>query len=349
MNRNYMFFVGTALASLIVVFPFFMALSLGLILGFLSEKTVDRLSLFAKVTSSKGRLVISSLFVLSVSFLILLPLLAVTIVSFGDLAKFLSSSDFEHYVATARLTSWRDNTSNWLLQTASDYGITLTVEDISNNLASWVASVSRSLATMLGTQLAATPWFVFEIFLALMVWIVFGASGKSLRSVSIPYILPWESHRKIICETVEKVVRSLFVSGLALALIQAFLVTIVLAVFSVPRFMLLGFLSIFISFIPVFGTGFVMFPVSVYLLAENRPIAALIVAASAIVIGLADNVIRPWLMRDGLPFGFFWTFIAILGGIIQFGFAGMLIGPLVFALLVETKKLLSKNDASVSE
>jgi predicted PurR-regulated permease PerM len=333
-NCNHVFFIITATASLIIVSPFAMALSIGLILGFLSENTINKLCTLTKASSPHRRMGVSGLFVLSITLLVLLPLLTSIFVSMNDLAQILSSTDLENSISAEKMLSARNSVLEWISQFASHYGISLSPNELTLSLASWLASASRSVALFLGSKLAATPWLILQIVLALASWIVFGASGQKLRSIAIPRILPWESQRKIVCETVETVVRSLFVAGSTIAITQAILVTIVLGALNIPRFFILGFISLFMSFIPVFGTGVVMFPVALYLLSNNRPIAAATVAISAVLIGLTDNILRPWLMRDGLPFGFFWIFLSILGGITVFGFAGMLIGPILFALLV---------------
>ena len=62
--------------------------------------------------------------------------------------------------------------------------------------------------------------------------------------------------------------------------------------------------------------------------------AIILVAVGVLVIGLADNLLRPLLVgRDtGMPD--YLILLATLGGLAMFGISGMVIGPLIAALFI---------------
>ena len=62
------------------------------------------------------------------------------------------------------------------------------------------------------------------------------------------------------------------------------------------------------------------------------------------LVGSADNVIRPLMVRGRVEMPFLLLIFALLGGVVTFGIVGLFIGPLVFSLLlavVETLRELS--------
>jgi predicted PurR-regulated permease PerM len=52
----------------------------------------------------------------------------------------------------------------------------------------------------------------------------------------------------------------------------------------------------------------------------------------ALVISSVDNVVRPMLISRGSSLPFLLTLLGVLGGVIAFGFVGMLIGPTLLAV-----------------
>lgn len=97
--------------------------------------------------------------------------------------------------------------------------------------------------------------------------------------------------------------------------------------FPSPAFwsLIMGLLSI----VPVLGTFVVWIPAAIYLAVEGRWVDAAILAAwGSLVIGSADNLIRPLLVGEGLRLHTVPTFIALLGGLQLFGAAGIALGPI---------------------
>jgi len=53
-----------------------------------------------------------------------------------------------------------------------------------------------------------------------------------------------------------------------------------------------------------------------------------------LIISTVDNVVRPLLTKRGLQLHPLLVFIAVLGGVLAFGFVGLFVGPLVIALMI---------------
>jgi predicted PurR-regulated permease PerM len=67
----------------------------------------------------------------------------------------------------------------------------------------------------------------------------------------------------------------------------------------------------------------------------GHPYAALFLSAwGLIVVGLIDNVIKPFLAKSGMNMPGAVVFFALIGGIGAFGAVGLLLGPLIVALFL---------------
>jgi predicted PurR-regulated permease PerM len=115
----------------------------------------------------------------------------------------------------------------------------------------------------------------------------------------------------------------------AIAALGGYLIT---GVPSAPFFALTTF---FFAFIPAIGAGAVCVLAAGLLFLTGHPYMALFLAVWGIVIvGLADNVVRPLLIKRGMGLHGTVVFFALIGGIAAFGAIGILLGPLIVAFFL---------------
>ncbi len=87
--------------------------------------------------------------------------------------------------------------------------------------------------------------------------------------------------------------------------------------------------------IPIFGTSLIWGPAAVYLLIQGSWIKAiLLIAWGALVISLIDNVLYPIFVASELRIHTLGVLLAVLGGLISFGLAGVVLGPVILASTV---------------
>ncbi len=97
---------------------------------------------------------------------------------------------------------------------------------------------------------------------------------------------------------------------------------------------LLGAATTLLAFIPM-GAPMVYVPVSVWLFAQGRPIAGvLLLLWGILVVSTADNVIRSWFISGAARVPFLLVFFGVLGGLAAFGSIGLFVGPIAVTLLV---------------
>jgi predicted PurR-regulated permease PerM len=90
-----------------------------------------------------------------------------------------------------------------------------------------------------------------------------------------------------------------------------------------------------LSLLPAVGAGLVWLPMAIYLFATDQVWqGASLVAYGMLVIGLADNVLRPLLVGKDTGMPDYLVMITTLGGIAAMGINGFVIGPTIAAMFV---------------
>ena len=128
-----------------------------------------------------------------------------------------------------------------------------------------------------------------------------------------------------------------FLTGLA----QGILTAIGFAIVGIPAAIFWGVVAIIFSFLPMIGSALIWVPGVAYLtityllhmsdVALWQPIFLAIWGVA--LISTVDNVMRPFVMNTETNMPTIILFFSILGGVKAFGFIGILLGPLLFALL----------------
>jgi predicted PurR-regulated permease PerM len=150
--------------------------------------------------------------------------------------------------------------------------------------------------------------------------------------------LPASSNREIAA-TFRDVVDSTFRGQLVTSASQGAAAAVGFWITGVPSPLFWGVVASLFALVPLVGPAIVWVPATAFLFfrADHggpmwRPVVLLV--WSLVVVSLIDNVVRPLVMRGGTRLSAVVLFFAIIGGLQAFGFIGLLLGPLVFALLV---------------
>jgi len=119
---------------------------------------------------------------------------------------------------------------------------------------------------------------------------------------------------------------------LGTAFIQAVLAGIGLWIAGVPGAAILGFVTFFLSVIPV-GPPLVWIPAALWLYhAGSTGWAIFLVVWGVGVVSMADNIVKPLLISKGTGMPLIWIMMGVLGGAMAFGFLGVFIGPTLLAV-----------------
>ncbi|MBC7625528.1 MAG: AI-2E family transporter [Aeromicrobium sp.] len=104
--------------------------------------------------------------------------------------------------------------------------------------------------------------------------------------------------------------------------------------------LLWGVVMAVLAVVPILGAFVVWLPAAIYLALEGNWEHALILSAwGTFVVGTIDNLVRPILVGNRLKLHTVLAFMAVVGGLILFGAAGLILGPVILTVtlvLLET-------------
>lgn len=144
----------------------------------------------------------------------------------------------------------------------------------------------------------------------------------------------------LIVNKLKMVSVSLIRGTLTISILQGVLTGVGLALFGVPNPVLWGSVAAVCALIPTIGTGLVTLPAVVYLLFTGDMVAAFGFLAWAVLFaGTIDNILGPRLIGKDAKMHPLFVLLSVLGGLLVFGPAGFLIGPLLFGLLVALSEI----------
>jgi len=128
-------------------------------------------------------------------------------------------------------------------------------------------------------------------------------------------------------ETVHATVYGTFV----VAIVQGTLGGLMFWWLGLPAPILWGVVMGLLAVVPVLGAFVIWIPAAVFLFLIGAPGKALVLAVwGTVVIGGIDNVLYPLLVGSKLKIHTAIAFVSIVGGLIVFGTAGLILGPVIF-------------------
>jgi predicted PurR-regulated permease PerM len=154
------------------------------------------------------------------------------------------------------------------------------------------------------------------------------------------YIPIKESKKEIIFEKFKVLTSALIFGTILTAIIQGVLGGIGFAIFGISSPILWGFMMAIASIIPFVGTAIVWLPAGLIQLFQHDYVSGIgILIFGGLIVGTADNFIKPKLVGKRANIHPAIVLIGILGGLNLLGFIGLIIGPLILALAIELFKM----------
>src|SRR3954471_951117 len=188
--------------------------------------------------------------------------------------------------------------------------------------------------------------FDFVIRLGIMLYLLFFLlrDGKALAE-GIREAIPLRGEQKAALFTrFADVVRATVKGGILVAMAQGTLGGIAFWFLGIHAALLWAVLMAFLSLIPAIGATLVWLPVAIYFLATGAVWQGIgLILYGVLVIGLVDNLLRPFLVGKGSKLPDYVVLISTLGGIEVFGLNGFVIGPMIAAMFMVSWEIFSAS------
>jgi predicted PurR-regulated permease PerM len=228
---------------------------------------------------------------------------------------------------------------------AADFLARLGISDL-GDVQARLSTALREGSQFLAAQAIAigqgTARIVVSFFLMLYLLFFFLRDGSQLTQ-RIKDAIPLRAEQKrALFSKFTIVIRAMFKGTLLVAALQGMLGGIMFWFLGIPAAVLWGVVMAFLSLLPAVGSALIWLPVALYLLATGALWQGLLlIAYGALVIGLVDNLLRPFLIGMDTKLPDYVVLISTLGGIALFGLNGFVIGPVIAAMFIATWDIFS--------
>lgn len=328
--------IASLLAVGYVAWPIATALLIAAVLAVALAPVQARLSRWLR-----GRRAISAgILVLAVLFLVIGPLLGLTTVLVKEAAdgvRFIQDT-----VRSQGLVGLADNLPAPLDGYARN--ALESVGDLGQLAQKHVIEQGPRAASAVAAALKATGSIVFDLAMMLIALYFMLVNGRELIAwlVGASPLAPAQTNQ-LIAEF-RKVSYAVIVATVATAAVQAAAAGIGYLIAGVPHPMFFTALTFFFALIPAIGAAAVCLFAALIEVATGHPYMGLFLAIwAAVVVGLIDNVVKPYLIKGDLEMGGAVVFFALIGGIGAFGMVGLLIGPLAVAAFLTLLRMYRRD------
>jgi predicted PurR-regulated permease PerM len=126
-------------------------------------------------------------------------------------------------------------------------------------------------------------------------------------------------------------VRGVALGVVVTALVQSLLAALGLALVGIPAITLLTAVMVLLSIAQI-GALPVLIPATLWVFSTGQTGWAIALGLWTVFVATIDNVLRPWLIRQGADLPLLLIFAGVIGGLMAFGLIGLFIGPVVLAV-----------------
>ncbi len=207
------------------------------------------------------------------------------------------------------------------------------------------------IAEKIGNFIISIPGILLNIAIALFAAFYFLKDGDQFMKL-IKKIAPMRlHHQEQLLKQLKETIKALVYGTLIVAIIQGILAMLAFGILSVPNPIWWGAVTIFFALIPFVGAWFIWFPASIYLFItgyiNNQPSfiwkGVALAIFGVLVISQIDNLLKPLLIGGKAKVHPLLILIGVLGGLVLFGFIGIILGPIILAILQKIIQIYAKE------
>jgi predicted PurR-regulated permease PerM len=203
------------------------------------------------------------------------------------------------------------------------------------NLPAGSAAAGKWAATQMQSVLTALSNFTFDLAMMMIAFFFLLVDGARLVRWLVAVSPLGPGRTRELLDECRAVARSVIGSNLLTGVAQAAVATVGYFIVQAPKPLFFSLATLLASFIPSVGTAIVSVPLAALLYLSGRPWAALFLAVWGLVlVSLIDNLLRPWLIKGDVQIHGAIIFFSLIGGMLLFGFVGLIVGPLAVALFL---------------
>lgn len=213
-------------------------------------------------------------------------------------------------------------------------GLNLNAVDLTGQ----ITSVAQRVSSFLLDQ---TQAFVSGLFGLLLSFLIMGVTlfyffkdGPTIAQKLLALSPLPRKHEKRLLIHLHGMTRATLYGTFLTAIIQGVIGGVGFAISGLGEPVLWGTVMAFFALLPYVGTGLVWVPGTLVLLATGHTGSAIFLFLwGMFIVGTVDNFLRPYFIGSRTKSDSLLTFLVVLGGVIVWGFPGVVFGPLVLTML----------------
>jgi predicted PurR-regulated permease PerM len=198
-----------------------------------------------------------------------------------------------------------------------------------------VGSAGALLFQSVSAMTRGTINALLQLFVMLYCMYFFLMDGPSLLRQAIWYLPLQEKDERRLLDRFTSVTRATIKGTLLIGLAQGTLAGLAFAVAGIEGAVFWGTVMVVTSVIPGVGAGLIWTPAVLILLVTGETVRGLLLGAfCGLVVSSIDNLLRPRLVGHDTQLHELLIFFGTVGGLLLFGMAGFIVGPIVAGLFV---------------
>ncbi|VVB78807.1 AI-2E family transporter [uncultured archaeon] len=328
---NYVLIAGLFILAAVIIYPIIYSIIYGILLAYL---------FFPLHKWLKKRLKSDFLSALFVCIGLLIILTAAVILLFG--AVFNQIVNFYLFLQKIDIVAIiRSALPNFISSSGVSENI---ISSISNQVSNMIAGYLKGFTGLI----ADLPSIIIQVAVVIFTFFFALKDGeKAIDYFKAVSPLKKETEERFF-KQFKEITNSVLIGQIFVGIVQGITAGIGYFIFGVPNATLLTFVTIIMAIIPVIGAWIVWVPVDIYLFSTGRTGAGigLLIYGGAIITWI-DNVVRTIIVARNTKINLWVILIGMLGGLLVFGFLGLIIGPLILAyvlLVIEVYRKSTVND-----
>jgi predicted PurR-regulated permease PerM len=210
---------------------------------------------------------------------------------------------------------------------------------VTRDLSRRIDEIASQAGTQAARMIEQAVAFVFSLTIILCMLFFMLRDGPQMAS-GVRRLLPFGPERNArLVALIHDIVSTSVTSTLVIAVLQGIVGGVAFLLLGVPGALLWGGLMVILAVLPVAGAALVWVPAAVWLALSGSFTKGLVLAlVGVLILGNIDNVVRPVMLSGQTRMNTLMLIIGLLGGVSTFGFIGLVLGPVVGAVLTALVK-----------
>ena len=208
--------------------------------------------------------------------------------------------------------------------------LNITAEDIDLQIRTYLTTELQRMVFLSSNVVRNIGGFSLNMLLLAFSVFFFYVDGPYLARLVLHAIPIKSEYISALTAKFMDITRNLFLGYIIVAALQSLIAYFVYTIFGIKGALVFAVLTFVLVFIPLLGATLIWIPLGVLKIAGGDIAGGIVfMIISAVFISGTDNILRPFFLKNRIQLHPLIILFAILGGLMAFGFNGLILGPVL--------------------